>query len=51
MEQPATYQMMIRFENLEQAAAWRNSETHKTLAAILKGFYTSSEVTVYKFVS
>ncbi len=51
MEHPTYYQMMIRFESLEQAAAWRDSEAHKTLSPVLKGFYTASNVTVYKFIS
>lgn len=51
MEKPSRYQMLIRFENLDQAAAWRNSEAHKVLSPVLKGFYTSSDVTVYKFIS
>jgi heme-degrading monooxygenase HmoA len=51
MEKPARYQMLIRFESLEQAAAWRNSEAHKALSPVLKGFYTASDVTVYKLIS
>lgn len=51
MEEPTCYQMLIRFENLDQAAAWRNSEAHKALSPVLKSFYTSSDVTVYKFIS
>jgi heme-degrading monooxygenase HmoA len=51
MEQPSRYQMLIRFGNLEQAADWRNSEAHKALSSIFKSFYTSSDVTVYNFIS
>lgn len=51
LERPTSYQMLIRFMNLEQAAVWRSSETHKGLSPTLKSYYTSSDVTVYKFVS
>jgi heme-degrading monooxygenase HmoA len=51
LEKPTRYQMLIRFQSLDHAAAWRNSEAHKALSPTLKSFYTSSDVTVYKFIS
>lgn len=51
VEKPGIYQMMIRFLSLELAADWRNSEAHKNLSPVLKTFYTSSDVTVYKCIA
>jgi heme-degrading monooxygenase HmoA len=51
IDQPARYQMVIRFESLEQSEAWRSSEAHKALSPTLKTFYTSSAVLVYQFVA
>jgi antibiotic biosynthesis monooxygenase (ABM) superfamily enzyme len=51
IDQPACYQMVIRFDSLEQSEAWRSSEAHKALSPILKTFYTSSAVLVYQFVA
>ncbi len=44
------YQMLIRFESLETAAAWRDSADHKALSPKMKALYTGSTVEVYDVV-
>jgi len=50
-ETPTRYQMTIRFETLETAAAWRDSADHKALSPVIKALYTSSSVVVYDVVA
>jgi antibiotic biosynthesis monooxygenase (ABM) superfamily enzyme len=45
------YQMAIRFQSLETAAAWRDSEDHKALAPRIKALYSSSTVQVYDVIA
>ncbi len=45
------YQMLIRFESLETAAAWRDSADHKALQPKMKALYTKSTVEVYEVVA
>jgi heme-degrading monooxygenase HmoA len=47
LENSRRYQMALRFEDLETAAAWRGSAVHKELSPVLKSFYSESEVIVY----
>ena len=49
-EKEAVYQMAIRFQSLETAAAWRDSEDHKALAPRIKALYSSSVVQVYDII-
>jgi len=49
-EVPTRYQMLIRFESLETAAAWRDSADHKELSPQIKALYTGSSVVVYDVV-
>lgn len=46
-EKDFVYQMVIRFQSLETAAAWRESEDHKDLSPRLKSLYTESSFQVY----
>ncbi|MDD5367579.1 MAG: antibiotic biosynthesis monooxygenase [Anaerolineaceae bacterium] len=46
-----TYQMVIRFEQSEDAANWRASEEHKLLSPQLKAFHSGSDLTVYTVIS
>jgi antibiotic biosynthesis monooxygenase (ABM) superfamily enzyme len=46
-EKEAIYQMVIRFQSLETAAAWRDSEDHKALSPRIKALYSASSVQVY----
>ena len=46
-EKEAVYQMVIRFQSLETAAAWRDSEAHKALSPRIKALYSASTVQVY----
>lgn len=50
-EKPTAYQMVIRFESLETAAAWRGSAAHQTLSPKLKALYSGSQVQVYEVVA
>jgi len=49
-EKVAVYQMVIRFQSLETAAAWRDSADHKALSPRIKAFYSSSTVQVYDLI-
>lgn len=50
-EKEGIYQMVIRFESLETAAAWRESEDHKALSPKIKALYSQSHVQVYEVVA
>jgi antibiotic biosynthesis monooxygenase (ABM) superfamily enzyme len=45
------YQMLIRFESPETAAAWRDSADHKALSPKIKALYTTSTVRVYDVIA
>lgn len=47
---PTEYQMVIRFQTAEMAAAWRASEAHKALSPRMKALYSDSHVHVYDVV-
>jgi antibiotic biosynthesis monooxygenase (ABM) superfamily enzyme len=49
-EKEAVYQMVIRFQSLETAAAWRDSVDHKALSPRIKAFYKESTVQVYEII-
>ena len=50
-DKEAVYQMVIRFQSLETAAAWRDSADHKTLSPKIKALYTCSTVQVYGVIA
>jgi antibiotic biosynthesis monooxygenase (ABM) superfamily enzyme len=50
-EKEAVYQMVIRFQTLETAAAWRDSGDHKALSPKIKSLYTNSTVQVYEMIA
>jgi len=50
-EKEAVYQMAIRFQSLETAAAWRDSAEHKILSPQIKALYKESTVQVYEVVA
>jgi antibiotic biosynthesis monooxygenase (ABM) superfamily enzyme len=50
-EKEAVYQMAIRFQSLETAAAWRDSNDHKALSPKIKALYKESTVQVYEVIS
>jgi antibiotic biosynthesis monooxygenase (ABM) superfamily enzyme len=50
-EKEAIYQMVIRFQSLETAAAWRDSTDHKTLSPRIKALYKESTVQVYEVIA
>ncbi len=50
-ETPTRYQMVIRFNTLEDAAAWRDSADHKALSPVIHALYTTSSVVVYGVVA
>jgi len=45
------YQMVIRFDSLESASAWRNSNAHQALSPKLKSLYSASQLQVYDFIA
>ena len=49
-EKEAVYQMVIRFQSLEMAAAWRDSSDHKALSPKIKTLYKGSTVQVYEVI-
>jgi len=49
-EKEAVYQMVIRFQSLEMAAAWRDSPNHKALSSKIKSLYRESTVQVYDMI-
>ncbi len=50
-DKEAVYQMMIRFQSLESAVAWRDSADHKDLSPKIKALYKESTVQVYEVVA
>jgi len=50
-EKEAIYQMVIRFQSLETAAAWRDSADHKALSPKIKALYGESSVQVYEVIA
>ena len=50
-EKEAIYQMGIRFQSLETAAAWRGSADHKALSSKIKALYQESTVQVYEVIA
>ncbi len=50
-DSPLLYKMIIRFETLDSAAAWRASSEHQTLSPRLKACYSSSQVQVYQVIA
>lgn len=45
------YRMVIRFQSLETAANWRNSDLHQALQPKLKAFYNGSSLKIYDVVA
>jgi heme-degrading monooxygenase HmoA len=50
-EKEAVYHMVIRFQSLETAAAWRDSDAHKALSPKIKALYKESTVQVYEVIA
>jgi antibiotic biosynthesis monooxygenase (ABM) superfamily enzyme len=50
-DKPTTYQMDIRFNSVEAAAAWRASPQHQTLSPKLKALHTGSQLVVYEVIA
>ena len=50
-EKEAVYQMVIRFQSLETATAWRESVEHKALSPKIKALYSESTVQVYEVIA
>ncbi len=50
-EKEAVYQMVIRFQSLETAAAWRDSADHKALSPKIKALYKETTVQVYEVIA
>ena len=50
-EKEAVYQMAIRFQSLETAAAWRDSADHRALSPRIKALYKESTVQGYEVIA
>lgn len=50
-ETATQYQMVIRFESMETAAGWRNSEVHQALKPKIKALYDGSKLKVYDVIA
>ena len=50
-EKEGVYQMVIRFQSLETAAAWRDSAEHKALSPRIKALYQESSAQVYEVIA
>jgi heme-degrading monooxygenase HmoA len=50
-EDPSKYQMVIRFESMEAAAAWRTSDAHVALKPRIGAMYEGSSLKVYDVVA
>ena len=50
-ERESVYQLTIRFQSLETAAAWRDSADHKALSPQIKALYKESTVQVYEVIA
>ena len=50
-ELPNNYKMIIRFNSVEEAAGWRNSDAHQALQPKLKSLYRNLQLTVYDVIS
>ncbi len=50
IDKPGSYQMVIRFDTAEAAAAWRASDAHKALQPRMKALYSGSQLVVYDVV-
>jgi heme-degrading monooxygenase HmoA len=48
MEQPTRYQMVFRWEQPDQAVAWRVSEVHQRLQPELNELHAGMEITAYE---
>jgi heme-degrading monooxygenase HmoA len=49
--EPQDLIMVLRFDTLESAAAWRNSAGHAALKPRLKSLYSASELEVYEVLA
>ena len=50
-ENHTQYQMVIRFETMETAAAWRDSDAHLALKPKIKALYDGSKLKVYDVIA
>jgi heme-degrading monooxygenase HmoA len=50
-ENPGKYQMVIRFESLEAAAAWRRSNAHQALQPKIKALYSNNQQQIYDVIA
>lgn len=51
IDEPARYQMSLRFRDPESAAGWRTSEVHQALQPALNALHEGSEVAGYDVIA
>jgi heme-degrading monooxygenase HmoA len=50
-EHPTHYQMVIRFESLDTAGAWRTSDAHQALKPRIGALYEGTTLQVYDVIA
>ena len=50
MDSPTRYQMMLRFEDADSAAAWRTSTVHQALQPELNALFSDNEIQAYHVI-
>jgi len=51
VDSPTRYQMVLRFEDADSAAAWRTSPVHEALQPALKALFSSNEIQGYDVIA
>ncbi len=51
LDNPARYQMVLRFQDADSAAGWRTSEVHQSLQPDLLALYSDNEIVGYEVVA
>lgn len=51
VDSPTRYQMVLRFEDAESAAAWRTSDVHQALQPALTALFSTNEIRGYLVIA
>jgi heme-degrading monooxygenase HmoA len=51
LDQPARYQMMLRWQDADAAVSWRTSPVHEALQPELMSLFSTNEITGYDVVA
>jgi heme-degrading monooxygenase HmoA len=50
-DQPARYQMVLRFRDLDSSAGWRASAVHQALQPDLAALFSTNEIVAYDVIA